>query len=320
MRLDPGRLKRELLVAGSYLLLLIVVGIFARGFFALANLRDIAINNAPVLVAAVGMTLVIIARHIDISIGSQLAIGGVLAGTLAKDGVPMAAVAPLVLLAGALMGALNGALVTLFELPSIVVTLATMVAMRETLRWTTEGADIYGLPDDFQWLGLPLGGGRALVVLSALAIFAAFAWGLRHLAAGRAVYAVGSHAETARLLGVRPRLVTFAVFVLMGVLTAAAAFLGVIRFPQVQTNSGVGFELQVIAAVVVGGTAVAGGRGTLAGTFVGVLLLGTIGTALTFLQVSAHWEKAVQGLIILIAVAADALELRRRKVVAHAGA
>lgn len=318
MRLD--RYKRELLVALAYLVLLAVVGIFARGFFAFANLRDIAVNNAPVLVAAVGMTLVILARHIDISIGSQLAIGGVLAGTLAKAGLPMAAVIPLVLLAGAAMGALNGALVTFFQLPAIVVTLATMVALREGLRWITEGADIYGLPASFQWLGLPLGAGRAMIVVAALVVFAAFAFGLRHLAAGRAVYAVGSDADTARLLGIRPRGVTFTVFVLMGALTALAAVLGAIRFPQVQTNAGMGFELQVIAAVVVGGTAISGGRGTLAGTLVGVLLLGTIGTALTFLQVSAYWEKAVQGSIILAAVAADALEIRRRRALAHGSA
>ena len=98
----------------------------------------------------------------------------------------------------------------------------------------------------------------------------------------------------------------------MGVLAALAAVLGTIRFPQVQTNAAVGFELQVIAAVVVGGTAISGGRGTLRGTLLGVLFLGTIGPALTFLQVSAYWEKAIQGAIILLAVAADAMSAARK--------
>jgi rhamnose transport system permease protein len=135
----------------------------------------------------------------------------------------------------------------------------------------------------------------------------AAAWASRSLAGGRAVYATGSDAGMARLLGVRTHRVTFGVFVLMGVLTALAGFLGAIRFPQIQTNGGVGFEMQVIAAVVVGGTAISGGRGSLLGTLLGVLVLGTLGTALVFLHVSAHWEKAIQGAIILLAVAGDAL-------------
>ncbi len=315
MRLEAGR--RELTVAGAYLLLLVAAGIGARGFFAPGNLRDLAVAQAPVLVAAIGMTFVIVARQIDISIGAQLAIGGVLAGTLAKAGLPMPLVGLIVVAAGAAMGALNGALVTRFHLPAIVVTLASMVVFREALRWTTEGADVYGLPTSFQWLGLSQAFGRALVIALALGLFALFAWGARHLAAGRAVYATGSDPETARLLGVRPARVTLAVFVLMGALTALAAFLGAIRFPQVQTNAGIGFELQVIAAVVVGGAAVSGGRGSLLGTLVGVLLLGTIGTALTYLHVSATWERAIQGGIILLAVATDALEPARRRRLAH---
>jgi rhamnose transport system permease protein len=310
--MPPELGARERAVAGAYLLLLAVVAVAADGFLSPGNLRDLAVAHAPTLVAAVGMTLVIVARQIDISIGSQLAVGGVLAGVLAKAGLPMPLVAVAVLLAGGLMGALNGALVTVFALPSIVVTLATMVSLREGLRWVTQGADVLGLPDDFQWLGLGQAGGRALVVGVALAACAAFAWGTRALAGARAVYATGSDQEMARLLGVPTRRVTFGVFVLMGVLTAAAAFLAAIRFPQVQVGAGIGFELQVIAAVVVGGTAVSGGRGSIPGTLLGVMLLGTIGTALTFLHVSAHWEKAVQGAIILLAVAAEGVGLRRR--------
>jgi rhamnose transport system permease protein len=300
-------MRRELTVGGLYVLLLAVLAVAADGFLQPGNLRDLAVSNAPVLVAAVGMTFVIVARQIDISIGSQLAICAVLSGELAKAGVPLPLVALIVPLAGAAMGALNGALVTALALPSIVVTLATMVSLREALRWITQGADVVGLPDGFQWLGLGQAWGRTLVVAVAFLLCAAAAWASRYLAGGRAVYATGSDTEMARLLGVRTQRVTFAVFVLMGVLAALAGLLGAIRFPQIQTNGGVGFELQVIAAVVVGGTAISGGRGSLVGTFLGVLLLGTIGTALVFLHVSAHWEKAIQGAIILVAVAGDAL-------------
>jgi rhamnose transport system permease protein len=269
-------------------------------------------SNAPVLVAAIGMTLVILARHIDISIGSQFAICGVAAGLLAKSGLPMPLVAVGVLAAGAFLGGLNGVLVAGLGLPSIVVTLATMVMLREALRWATEGVWVQDLPAAFQWMGLGQDVGRWLLVATAVAVFVAFAWGLRHLAAGRAVYAVGSDAEATRLAGIRPPRVVFAVFVAMGAFTGLAAFLTAIQFIDVQTNSGVGLELRVIAAVVVGGTAISGGRGTLVGTLLGVALLGLVGPALTFLGSQAYWDRALQGLIILGAVAADAFEHRPR--------
>lgn len=269
-------------------------------------------SNAPVLVAAVGMTLVILARQIDISIGSQFAVCGVAAGLLAKTGLPMALVGVGAVLAGALLGAMNGALVAGLGLPAIVVTLATMVFLREGLRLATEGTWVQDLPPTFQWFGLGQEPGRLAVVLVSLVVFAAFAWGLRRLAAGRAVYATGSEPEAARLAGMRPRRVVFSTFVVMGGLVGLSALLTSIQFIDVQTNAGVGLELKVIAAVVVGGTAITGGRGTLAGTLAGVALLGVIGPALTFLGTEAHWERALQGLVILLAVATDALESIRR--------
>jgi rhamnose transport system permease protein len=155
-------------------------------------------------------------------------------------------------------------------------------------------------------MGLGQDAGRFSIPGLALLVWAAVAWGLRHLAAGRAVYATGSDAEVARLTGVRPRRVVFGVFVAMGALTGLAALLSAIQFIDVQTNSGVGFELRVIAAVVVGGTSIAGGRGSLVGSLLGVLLLATAGPALTFLGSEAYWDRALQGVIILVAVAADA--------------
>jgi rhamnose transport system permease protein len=144
----------------------------------------------------------------------------------------------------------------------------------------------------------------ALVAL-ALGALVAFSWILRNLRAGRAVYAVGSDAEAARLAGIEPARVVFGVFVLMGALVGLAALLNATRFNVVPSNTGVGLELKAVAAVVVGGTAITGGRGTLIGTLIGVALLGTIGTALTFLGVNPFWEKAIQGAIILAALVSD---------------
>lgn len=307
-----ARYRREASVAIALASLLALLALRAPAFFQLANLRDLLVSNAPVLVAAVGMTLVILARQIDISVGSQFAICGVAAGLLSKTGLPMTVVGIGAILAGAGLGALNGALVAGLGLPAIVVTLATMVLLRESLRLATEGVWVQDLPAGFQWLGLGQEAGRLAVVAAALAVFLAFAWGLRRVAAGRAVYATGSEPEAARLAGIRPRQVIFATFVCMGGLVGLAALLTSIQFIDVQTNAGVGLELKVIAAVVVGGTTISGGRGTLAGTLLGVALLGVLGPALTFLGTDAHWERAFQGLVILLAVATDALQSAQR--------
>jgi rhamnose transport system permease protein len=221
--------------------------------------------------------------------------------------MPLWLVVPAVLLAGAAMGALNGALVAWLRMPSIVVTLALMVMWRDALRWVTQGEWVQNLPANFQWFGLPQRFGEILIAGVALLLLFAFAWALANLRAGRSVYAVGSDAEAARLIAIEPKRVVFAVFTLLGVLVALAATLNAVRFSIVPSNAGVGLELKTIAAVVVGGTAITGGRGTIAGTLIGVALLGTIGVALTYLGINPFWEKAIQGAIILAAVASDAL-------------
>ena len=295
-------------MAAVYALLLLVLAVAAPSFHRGANWRDILVANAPVLLAATGMTLVVLTRHIDISIGSQFAICGVLAGLMAKGGWPMPLVAAGTVAAGAAMGGLNALFVAALGLPSIVVTLATMVTLREGLRWATEGAWVENLPRGFQWFGLGQEVGRWVIVAVSVAVFAAVAWALTHVQAGRALYATGSDAAAARLLGIPARAVTALAFVLLGALTALAALLTSVQFIDVQANAGVGLELKVVAAVVVGGTAITGGRGTALGTLLGVALLGTLGPALTFLGSHAYWERALQGAIILAAVATDAFE------------
>jgi rhamnose transport system permease protein len=300
-----NRYKRELSAALAYAALLVVVAIIAPSFFSGTNLRDLALNNAAVLLIAIGMTMVILIAQIDISVGSQFAIASVAAGWLAKVGVPMPVVVVLTVMIGAAMGALNGALIGTLRLPSIIVTLAMLVAWRDALRWTTGGEWVQNLPANFQWFGLGQSLGQWLIVVVSLVVLAFFAWTLRNLAAGRAVYAVGSDAEAARLAGIEPTRVTLFIFVLMGAMVGLAALLNAIRFSTVPSNAGVGLELKAIAAVVVGGTAITGGRGTLIGTLIGVALLGTIGTALTFVGINPFWEKAIQGAIILAALASD---------------
>jgi rhamnose transport system permease protein len=225
---------------------------------------------------------------------------------------------------GAALGALNGSLIAYLRLPSIVVTLATMVALRDALRWTTQGAWVQDLPAGFQWFGLSQAAYPAVAVLCAAGLLTTMAWAASNVAAGRAIYATGSNPDAARLAGFDTAFVKWAVFTAAGVLTGLAAVLNAVRFNQIPSNAGVGLEMKVIAAVVVGGAAIRGGRGTFAGTLLGVILLGAIGPALTFLGVNAYWERAIQGGIILAAVGADAWRDspgdRPRGVLAGAGA
>jgi rhamnose transport system permease protein len=300
------RYSRELSIAASIAALGLVLAARAPAYFGRENLLDMLLANIPVLIIAVGMTFVILTGQIDISVGSLFAICGVAAGVFAKTGLPVPAVALGACLGGAALGALNGGLAAYLRVPSIVVTLAAMVALRDGLRWATQGAWVENLPSGFQWLGFSQSSYPAIVVLIAAGIATAAAWGLRNLTAGRAIYAVGSNQEAARLAGIDTRLAIFAVFTLNGALTGLAALVNSARFNQIPSNAGLGLEMKVIAAVVVGGTAITGGKGTIFGTLLGVILLGAVGPALTFLGINAYWEKAIQGGIILAAIVSEA--------------
>lgn len=308
-----SRYNRESSVAIAIVVLAAVLAVATPGYFARENVSDLFLANMPVLIVALGMTLVILTGQIDISVGSLFAICGVVAGALAKSGLPAPVAALAACLAGAALGAINGALVAYVRIPSIVVTLATMVALRDALRWQTEGAWIQDLPLSFQWFGLSQTSYPILAFSIAVILVAVTTWGLRNLAAGRAIYATGSNEEAARLAGIHTALVTFSVFVITGALTGLAAALNSVRFNQIPSNTGLGLEMKVIASVVVGGAAIRGGSGTVIGTVLGVILLGAIGPALTFLGVSAYWERAIQGGIILAAVVMDAVRTRSEK-------
>jgi rhamnose transport system permease protein len=304
------RYFRELSVVAALLAVLLGLALFAPAFFSPQPLLSLLTREAPTLVVACGMAFVIISRQIDISVGSMFSVCSVCAGLLAARGWPLALVLPASVALGALLGAVNGFLVAALRLPSIVVTLATMVTLRQGLNLVRQG-EFVNLPDSIQWFGLSQTAGQLVLVAASVALLVALAFAMRHLAAGRFVYAVGTDAEAARLAGIRPQLVTFLVFVFIGALTGLGAMMNLAQSPQVQPLTGNGLELKVIAAVVVGGVAISGGRGNVWGAFAGLLLLACVSPALTHLHVEAYWEKAVQGAIILLAVVADGLRSRK---------
>jgi rhamnose transport system permease protein len=297
----------EISIALVILALGVALAIFVPSFYSAGNLTELVLANLPVFIVALGAMLVLIAGEIDISSGSTFAVCSVLAGALAVAHVPVPLAVAAAVAAGFAAGALNGSLVAYAGVPSIVVTLAAMVVLRDGLRWITQGTWVQGLPASFQWLGLTQSTYPLAAIGAAAALAAGFAWGLRRLRIGRALYASGSNPQAARLVAIDVHSTKFWAFAAAGALTGVAAVLNAVRFNQVPSNTGLGLELRAIAAVVVGGTAISGGRGSIAGTVLGVVLLGLISPALTFLGASPYWEQALQGGIILAAVLIDAI-------------
>jgi rhamnose transport system permease protein len=304
-----NRYFRELSVAAALGVLLLALAIFAPHFFAIQPLISRLTAQTPALVVAIGMTLVIISRQIDISVGAQFGMCAVIAGLLVANGAPLVVAVLGAVVAGAAMGALNGALVAWLGLPSIVVTLATMVTWQEALRLWQQGR-LLNLPPGVQWFGMSQSAGQISLIGFSVVVVAIASWMMKNISAGRHVYAVGTDAEASRLAGIEPKRVTFGVFVLMGALTGLAAVLNAVQSPQIQPTCGDGMEMKVIAACVVGGVAVSGGRGRLWGVFPGLILLANVNPALTHFHVQAYWEKAIQGFVILLAVVADGLRGR----------
>jgi len=294
-------------------LALLVTGLAVAtpAFLEAQNLRDVLVNASFPAIAAIGMTMVIVSAEIDISIGSILAVVAVLTGNLALTGMPIPLVFLIGLLAGTLLGALNGALVAYARIPSIIVTLGALSFWRGLVIYLTQGAWIYNMPEAFHfaqrsWLGVPIPVWMMIVLIALAGLF------MRYSPLGRQFYAVGGNRQAAMLAGIPIKRRVFLVFTLNGFFAAIAALIYASRFSVVQSNAGLGFEFQVITAVVVGGTSIMGGTGTIWGSFLGALLLAVIGTGMTFLKVSPYWLQTVQGSLILLAVVLDVV--RRRQV------
>lgn len=305
--------SREWIVAAALGLLMLSLAIWAPHFFQVQPLLSRVTSQMPAMIAALGIAMVIISRQIDISVGAQFSMCAVIAGLVAAAKLPLGVAIAAALGAGALMGALNGLLVAYLRLPSIVVTLATMVTWQEALRLWQQGR-LLNLPQGIQWFGMSQAQGQATVIGLTFVLLIVLAWAMKNMAAGRSIYAVGSDAEAARLAGINPRHTTFGVFVGMGLLAAMAAVMNLVQSPQIQPSCGDGLELKAIAAAVVGGIAIRGGRGTLWGVLPGLFLLANINPALTHFHQPPYWEKAIQGLVIILAVVADGLNQKKNQV------
>lgn len=301
--------RRELGLAMVVLVAMLLLGATTDTFRTYGNFLDMALNSAYILIAALGMTMIILTAGIDISMGSMLALCCMAFGVMAQRQLPIPWLVFGTLATGAFLGAINAVGVGLMKLPPIIMTLATLTIYRGAVL-RLGGGDWIQLPAQYLPMGRELVLGLPIPVWEAAGAVAAVAIVLRYTPFGRSLYAVGNNREAAEHLGISMRRSQLAVYTLGGLLIGLAALAYAPRFDVVQTNSGVGLEMLVITAVVVGGTNILGGRGSVLGTVFGVVLLALIDNALNLTQVSDYWEKAFQGALVLAAVVTDHLGRR----------
>jgi rhamnose transport system permease protein len=302
---------RELGIVAALALLIAVTAILEPRFIETDSLRNLALNASIFAILAAGQTLVLVTRNVDLSVGSVLGLSAYFAGDLLSSHPGMAL--PLVFVLGIALGAacglLNGILVTWGQVPALVVTLGTLYMFRGFAFVWTDGQQINAetLPDPFLNLGTDSILGIPILVIVALIVVALVGQWLRDFRAGRELYAIGSNPEGARLAGVRSERRVLTAFVLAGALAGLGGVLFTARFGTVDATAGVGYELTVIAAAVVGGVAIFGGTGSVYGAALGALLLGTITSSLIILKVEAFWQQAAIGALLLLTIAFDRL-------------
>ncbi|HWK29202.1 MAG TPA: ABC transporter permease [Solirubrobacter sp.] len=296
----------------ALLVLCVALTIYSPFFLTKDNLLNV-IDQVTVLgVLALGMTAVIIIGGIDLSVGSVLALAMMVLGWLSHaGGLPVTLAVLGALAAGAAAGAVNGVLTTKAKLPAFIATLAMLSVARGLANVITDGQQIVGFPDAFTSLASSrlLGWVSATVALLIVLYVAGWAF-LRYRANGRALYALGGSAEVARLAGLRTTRLTIAVYTVTGLLAGVAAVILAMRLDSAQPSAATGYELDTIAAVVIGGASLSGGVGSVTGTALGVLIIGVLRNGLSLMSVSPFVQMVVIGVVIALAVMLDVL---RRK-------
>jgi rhamnose transport system permease protein len=302
---------RELGILAALALVVVVTTAVNPRFLSVQSIRDLLLNASIIALLTVGQTLVVVTRNVDLSAGSVLGLTAFMTGTLfvGRPGLPVVAAVAAGVLVGVACGAVNGAVTAVGKVPSLVVTLGTLYVFRGVDYAWAGGRQINAadLPDSL----LTLGSGRFLgvpyLVAITVVLVAVAAFALRSYRSGRELYAIGSNPEAAVLAGIPVGRRLFGAFVLSGAVAGLAGVLFTARYGTVDATAGTGFELQVIAAVVVGGVAIFGGSGSVVGAALGALLLSTIGSAIVVLRVPSFWQQAIVGALLIGAIALDRL-------------
>ena len=301
--------------------MVLALSLLSESFFTSDNLFNVMRQVSVNLCISVGMTLVILTGGIDLSVGSILALSGAVAAGLVKSGLQFAGinlhvgftffgVVVVALLIGGLLGWFNGQMVTRFKVPPFIATLGMLTIARGMTMLYTNGHPITGLGAQFEYLGTGWFCGIPMPVLVAVLVVVLFALFMRKAPWGRYIYAIGGNERAARLSGIDVNRVKCFVYTVAGVLSAVAALIVTARLDSAQPNAGSGYELDSIAAVVIGGTSLNGGKGSVWGTVIGALIIGVLNNGLVLMNVSPFWQQVIKGLVILLAVIMDRMNAK----------
>ncbi len=315
-------MKNFLTIASRYGIVIAFVAIFLalsllnEYFLTVGNLSNVLLQTSINGILAIGMTFVILAAGVDLSVGSVLALAGMVAASFVGED----ALTPnlwLALGAGLAVsvacGALSGALIAGFKLPAFVVTLGMLSAARGAVQIWNDGMPVAGLDPAFLYIGEGRLFGIPLPVLIFLSLFLIGWWILRYTRFGRYVYAVGGNEKSAKTSGISTRLILASVYSICGLCAGIAGIVLTARTTSALTQSGIGYELDAIAAVVIGGTSLSGGVGSLTGTLFGALIIGVINNGLDLLGVSSYYQQVIKGIVIVCAVLLDTLSRRNSR-------
>jgi ribose/xylose/arabinose/galactoside ABC-type transport system permease subunit len=295
---------QELVIAGAIAALFVLVSLISPRFLSPNNLNTIISGNAYIAVAAIGMSMIIITGHIDVSVGALIGVLATISGTLATAGYPVWIAWTLPILAGIGINAIIGALVAYGRIPSIVVTLGMLSILRGGLVSITGGAWINNLPPDFHLAQQRLLEIPVPIWFMVLLTVGAFLW-MRHTAFGRSLYAIGGNIEAARAAGIPVERRVVQVFMIHGAFAGLATVLFATQLRIIQSTVPPNLELTIITASVIGGVSILGGTGTVIGSTLAAILFSAIGSAMIFINVSPYWLRAVIGVLILITVLID---------------
>ena len=294
----------------ALVLLCLVISLLTPVFFTAINIKNVLRDASLVAIAGMGMVMVILLGEIDLSVGSTQAVAGIVAVAVLNQTESVLLAFGVVLLAGALIGLCNGLLVTKAGINSLIATLGMMAILRGGAMVSTQAVSIQAKVAGFVEVGTGYLGPIPIPVLLTFVLFGLFYYVLHHTILGRYIYAIGGNIQAARLSGLAVDRTRILVFEIGGMLAAISAFILASRLNSGQPNAGLGFELQVIAAVILGGISLTGGVGTLAGACIGILILTVLSNGLVLLNVSSFYNDITRGAVIILAVY---LDIRRKE-------
>lgn len=285
--------------------MILFFSVFTKSFFTLRNFTNVARQISVTGICAVGMTMVILTGGIDLSVGSVIGIVSALTAVMLRAGCPIFVAIAAALALGVFIGFINASCINYLLIPPMITTLAVQISLRGAVYLITGGMPVYGIPEGFKVLGQ---GQIWIVPISAIIMVLVFIAGYLILGKspfGRHIYGIGGSVETARLSGVNIKKELYKMYMLVGALAALAGLILTSRVNSGQPNSGDGYEMDIITAVVLGGVSVSGGEGKLGKVIIGVIFMGVLANGMMMMNINEYWQRVVKGIVLLVAVAVD---------------